>query len=327
MNQTIKHREALSHLLEEMRLPKSELGERLEQALDPSYWKELNPALSIKSVGSNAITDVTATGLEERELAEKFSSEGYFQLGSVLSDADIGPLRDGIEVVKRAGWPPVFAFVYDQLWLAGRAPSLLRLVSAILGPGYKQSSNLWAHYVNPKKDATGWPPHADHYDSPDRVTVWIALNDATLDNGCLYLIPKDRIPQRIVETLYGPQGSVPVDDVRVMLQSALALPVLGGTVIGWQHDVIHWGSCHRGEQEEPRISISQEFIGPSVKPGEDELVLDVQSGLPTFEQRLYAIAAEILAYQSVEVLLIRYLDLARRLLAATGGVAMGNREL
>lgn len=326
MEQTTKHREALSNLLEATRLPVSEVGERLQQALDPSYWEKLNPSASINAESPGSDVEAIAIDAQEAEIADRFFREGYFQLEPALSDTAIAQLKQSLEVVNRAGWPPVFAFVYDQLWLATRTPSLMRLLTAILGPGYGQSGGLWSHIVNPRKGATGWPPHADNHDSPGRVTVWIALNDATLDNGCMYLIPKDRIPRRIVETLYGPQRSVRITDLKLMLQSARALPVRRGTVIGWQHDVIHWGSCHGGEEKEPRISISQEFIGASVKPKEDELVLDAQFTLPTFAQRLYAIASEILAYQSVEALLIRYVDLAQHLIAATGGVAMPNRE-
>jgi len=322
MNQNSNYGEALSHLLEETRLSVSEVGERLEEALDPAYWEKLNPSLSINGASPGYDLDAIAINSQETEIVDRFVREGYFQLEPTLSDSAIAQLKDSIEVVKRAGWPPVFAFVYDQPWLATRTPSLMKFLSAILGAGYRQSGHLWSHYVNPTKDATGWPPHVDNLHCPDRVTVWVALNDATLDNGCLYLIPKDRIPRRIVETLYGHQNSVPIVDLKVMLQSALALPARCGTVLGWQHDVIHWGSFHRGEQEHPRISISQEFIGASVESKNDELVFPVHSSLPTFAERLHAIAAEILVYQKVETLLIRYVELARRLTAATAAATL-----
>jgi len=139
----------------------------------------------------------------------------------------------------------------------------------------------------------------------------------------LYLVPKDLVSNSVVETLYAPGDFVPIADLQVMLQGAEALPASAGSVLGWQHDVIHWGSCHRGREEHPRISITSEFISASSALREDEIPpLDVSGSLPTLEQRLCAIGAEILNYQRVEAVLIRYVDLARELIAATGSGAM-----
>jgi len=329
MKQSNGHREAVLQLLEQTRLPQGEVSERLIQALDPAYWEKLNPFLSIgREKHCENIEEMAMSAEAEPQVAERFFREGYFKLDSLLSHTAKEKVKDGVEVVKRAGWPPVFGFVYDQFWLAIRPPSLMRLLTAILGPGYKQSWHLWSHYIHPKRGASGWPAHVDNYHYPDRVTIWIPLSDATLDNGCLFLIPKDLVSNSVVETLYAPGDLVPIADLQVMLQGAEALPVRGGSVLGWQHDVIHWGSCHRGRQEHPRISITSEFISTSSTLREGEIPpLDVSGSLPTFDQRLYAIAAEILNYQRVETLMIRYVDLARRLMAATGGVAMPNRKL
>lgn len=313
-----RHREGLSRLLEQARLSQNEVSERLRLALDSTYWEKLNPHLSINAGNAGDNIETIAIGAEaQADLQKKFAKQGYFKIDALLSQAAVERLKTGIEVLKSAGWPPAFSFVYDQFWLATRTLSFVQLMSAILGPDYKQSCHLWSHYVYPRRGARGWPPHVDNPDRPNRLTVWIALNDATLDNGCLYLIPKDLVPKTLVENFVG-QETCSRADLMAMLQSAEALPVSAGTVLGWQHEVIHWGSYHRAEEKNPRISISQEFIGASMTPKKDELPLfAAQSGLPSFEQRLYAIGTGILAYQRVETLLIRYSELAERLVAAT----------
>ena len=107
-------------------------------------------------------------------------------------------------------------------------------------------------------------------------------------------------------------------DMKNLLQGGRALPVRTGSVLGWGPEVIHWGSYHKGQHEHPRFSISMEFVGASERQRDDEPpLLDTIKSLPTFEQRLYAIAQGILVYQKAETLLIRYLDLAERLVAAT----------
>jgi ectoine hydroxylase-related dioxygenase (phytanoyl-CoA dioxygenase family) len=258
--------------------------------------------------------------LATAKLKEDFAGKGYFQIDSLLSRATVERLKAGIESVRDAGWPGVFSFVYDQFWTTSRAPFLVDLLSHILGPGYKQSCHLWSHYVHAKQGAAGWPPHLDNYGRPDRVTVWFALSDATLDNGCLYLIPKDLTPPGIAEKFVN-LDSFPLSDLRALLQGGRALPVSAGAVLGWGPEVIHWGA-YAAEQTQPRISISQEFVADSLTRREDEVPLfDTSGSLPTFEQRLYAIGKGILTYQRVETLLIRYLDLAQELVAATTSAA------
>src|SRR5260370_39339926 len=111
--------EAVLQLLEQTRLRPSEVSERLGQALSPAYWEKLNPFLSIDRETHGENIEKMAIGPEaENELAETFFREGYFKLDSLLSHIAIGRLKDAIEVVRRAGWPPVFGFVYDQFWLA-----------------------------------------------------------------------------------------------------------------------------------------------------------------------------------------------------------------
>ena len=318
MNQTSVRREAFLQLLEETRLTQSEVSERLAQAQDPAYWRNLSPSLSIngENAGDEIETSLLTPGAQA-DLQKEFDREGYFQIDSVLSKTTAAELKAGVEIVRGAGWPPVFSFVYDQFWLPVRTTLLERALSAILGAGYKQTCYLWAHYVCPLRGAHGWPPHVDYAGRRNRVNVWLALNDATLDNGCMYLIPKDLTPPGIAENFLK-IDSFSFADMKTLLQGGRALPVRTGAALGWGPEVIHWGSYHKGQHRNPRFSISMEFVGASEKQKDDEPpLLDTTKSLPTFEQRLYSIAQGILVYQKSETLLIRYLDLAQRLLAAT----------
>jgi len=299
-------------------LTQSEVSERLAQAQDPAYWNSLSPSLSINGEHPGDKIETNRLGLgAQAGLQKEFDREGYFQIDSVLSEETAEQLKAGIEIVKDAGWHPVFSFVYDQFWLPVRTSSLVSMLSAILGPGYKQSCYLWAHYVCPLRGAHGWPPHVDYAGRRNRVNVWLALNDATLDNGCMYLIPKDLTPPGIAENFLK-IDSFSFADMKNLLQGGRALPVRTGAALGWGPDVIHWGSYHKGQHEHPRFSISMEFVGASERQRDDEPpLLDTTKSLPTFEQRLYSVAQGILVYQKAETLLIRYLDLAERLLAAT----------
>ena len=309
--------EALRQLLEQARLPEDEVTSRLKKALSPAYWEELNPSLSVgRDVAPDAVETTAIDSQRQNELLNKFNQQGYFQIEPLLSESLVKSMRECVALLKREGWPPVFAFIYDQFWLVWRIPSLVRLLSAILGPGYQQTFQVWSHYIPARSGAAGWPPHLDGYQEPDRLTVWIPLSDATLDNGCIYLIPKHFFPSKIVET-----KNTNWSDLEVLLQGSRALPAKAGSILCWDYGVMHWGSiCDRPAH--PRVSIAVTLVGKQVatlrKLRTGKPTIDGHANLPNFAQRLEAIGTSIQTYCTRELLMMRYQKLAERLLQQLG---------
>jgi hypothetical protein len=312
------HQDAARQLLEQTRLSGDEVTSHFKRALAPTYWEELNPSLSIGSdITNDGIETTVIDSRHGNKLVNQFMKEGYFKTESMILNSTLSNMRECVEVLRKEGWPPVFSFVYDQFWMVSRLPSLVQLLSSILGPGYRQIPPIWTHYVQPRRGAAGWPPHIDNPNRSGRVTVWIPLSDATLDNGCMYLIPKDLISTKIADN-FTKLETVASQDLMTLLQGSRALPARAGEVLCWDFGIIHWGSTC-GREGNPRISISQEFIGESLEPMGDELPLfDLHLGLPTFALRLYAIGTAIIAYQGFNPLLIRYIELAKRLVKHIG---------
>ena len=306
------HEEALHALLEQTRLPKDEVSARLESALSEAYWLSLCPQLTLgggRVSTSREVADIDAQCLSD--LLKKFAREGYFQTAPLFSSVTVDRMAECIGVLRAADWPPVFAFVYDEFWEVTRGTGLSALLSAALGADYRQLPHVWAHYVS-RRGGAGWPPHTDSRRKVNRITVWVALSNATLDNGCIYLIPKNMAPEAIVRD-FGRLQSLGIGDAKSLMQRSRALPAPAGTVLGWGHDVIHWGAAC-GPSGETRISISQEFVSGGVSaPGGETLLLDAQR-LPSFTERLRVVAKAIVAYQGFEPLTIRFLELAERLL-------------
>ena len=82
--------------------------------------------------------------------------------------------------------------------------------------------------------------------------------------------------------------------------------------------MIHWGSP-RARTGTPRISISMEFIdGTADLTPEDLPRFDGVSSLPTFAQRLAVVGNAILDYQTNEPLMVRFVELAKRLVEHLG---------
>jgi hypothetical protein len=168
-------REIVQQLLDRARLSEDEVESRLKSALDPVYWEGLNPGFTVGRQTNGEIPETNPLDIENvYELRRSFERKGYFQTDQILPESVLKPIRECIERLKAERWPPVFVFVYDQVWQVSNAPSLIRLRSEFLGPGCKRTSRVWCFYVNPAPGSKGFAPHADGFGRADRLTAWIA---------------------------------------------------------------------------------------------------------------------------------------------------------
>ena len=292
-------------------LTESEIAIRMKRALSRDYWKQLCPDLSLTELIS-ATQEKAITDEHLRELEQQFSEEGYFRCEGLLNSEWMLRLANCIELLRKKDWPGVFAFVYDDFWLLTMGSAISRLLTTILGSGYRRTSHIWAYFVPAIDGARGWPPHVDGDQGQKRVTIWIPITDATLDNGCMFLIPQNLISKEHVARF---RSSNPGDfeDTTCLLQSSRALPSAAGSVLCWDYGIIHWGSISR-KASNPRISVGFSFIGPNTKETKAEPPLfDGITGLPSFEDRLRLVGKAILTYQFREPLTFRYLELAKQL--------------
>lgn len=316
--------EVAGNLLQQARLRMEDLVSRLAQARLISYWEGLNPSLSVG--GSGASLQFEATPLSPRrqkEAAAQLLADGYFQVDRVLSVSVLRTMRKAIEVLKRETWPLVFAFVYDEFWLVPRIPSLMQLLSEVLGAGYRQIPDFSSFYVPALKGAAGFSPHADDSslsDSRARLAVWVPLSNATLDNSCIYVVPRGRVASGPL-TRYLRNEELSTADAAALLQAGRALPVRPGSVLGWDYGLLHWGSVC-GATHTPRVSVGYAFIADGTPPKPDEYpLLDPRCILPTFPQRLHLIARMIPRYRRRDPSFVRYLEFARHLMEAVKGEA------
>src|SRR5207244_3331141 len=145
-------------------------------------------------------------------------------------------LNAAIDAVVAAGWPPVFAWVYDEFWSLARLPDASPLIASQLGAGYSQIPHIWVHVVPAMVGSSGWTPH---FDGPivGRASIWIALTDATLSNGCMHVVARRHLaPAFESEPL--DTGRVAIADAFRALQGVRALPASAGSVLGWTFDVL-----------------------------------------------------------------------------------------
>ena len=82
--------------------------------------------------------------------------------------------------------------VLDDLYRDySRHPKLLDLLTSLLGPDIKLFRD--ALMMKPPRHGSAKPYHQDSaywaIDPPDLASVWVALDDATLENGCMRVLP------------------------------------------------------------------------------------------------------------------------------------------
>ena len=289
---------------------------------DVSFWKSLNPNLSItKNPLSGAICPAENDAKIVKESLLRVVTEGYFQAPPILSTEKSNRLSQVITSLVDRNIPPVFAFVYDEFWsIFGGANHIL---VALLGQGYRiATSDIWIWHVAKGPNASGWGPHRDlgtletvrGDGRPTNLTLWVPLTDTTPLNGCMYALPTNLDP-------HVPNSLMDLSLTSEMLQGVRALPAEAGSVLGWNTHILHWGGRSSPWAKEPRISVAIYFQSDDFIPISEATIraLATKMALPfdarlelSFKDRLRAIAGAILQYRTM--VNIEYPDISAALI-------------
>jgi hypothetical protein len=281
--------------------------DKIDQVEDPAYWKSLNPKLSIDSKARSTFWKPKRFDSAWPTIRSNLITEGYFQSPGFLSKSRQTKMLAAVESLRSHGWPEPFVFVYDIFW---QAPKRLQfLLGRILGKDFRMLPDFWVWYVDNQKYESGWRRHRDRDADcigpdglPQSLTIWIALSDARIDNGCIYILPADKDPRYRKDFT-----ELALDnpfDVRALECSA-------GTLFAWNQVVLHWGGNSHPIAPNPRVSFAYEFQRQDV-PAHNFPQLD-PARMPRFEQRLALIAKQVLQYKHMYSLSDQMVDIAERL--------------
>jgi hypothetical protein len=300
-------------LLKKDRFSEAETIMRFEQACSQDYWRELNPQLNVcENLSFDNFERVPFNQQAIGEMQSSLDRGGYFCTSEpLITDKITSAMLLAVQNLRKAGWHEAWAFVYDEFWQVVRTPSMLKLLSGHLGEKYMALPHVVVHYVHPET-GTGWSPHVDFSDRQDRFTVWFSLSDATLDNGCMYIITRNKVSPALLDKWLAMED-LGHKEVKTLLQNSKALPVQAGSLLGWKGDVVHWGSTST-KNTQPRVSLSVVFIKENTSPMTDEVPLLLPTDIPDFPTRMISIANSI-KYYNVHVLALNKFDeIAKRLL-------------
>ncbi|WP_447040949.1 phytanoyl-CoA dioxygenase family protein [Streptomyces sp. DSM 118878] len=150
------------------------------------------------------------------ELAQKFADDGYAVVGEVISPGDLDVYRAiydrllsgdietgdkrsdlGSHVARKEGvrenitqimWPSALHPPLRELPLHNKALAVAR---ELIGDDAELDFDMMIHKDPHTAVATPWHQDAAYWvDMPDRraVSIWIAMDDASLDNGCMWYV-------------------------------------------------------------------------------------------------------------------------------------------
>ena len=303
-------------LVDEQQLDATALAELAGRCASPGYWTSLCRGLSIG--GATAIEEIAVPDSAWPAMARRIQDDGYGATPVFLPAAVLARLNGAIDALAAAGWPAAFAWVFDEFWSAARTSAARGLLAAALGPDARQVPHLWVHVVPAVAGARGWGPHKDGglaRGSRARLSVWIALTDATVDNGCMYVLPRAAASSALVDQDWD-RGVLPIADAIRLVSGVRALPAAAGSALAWDFDLLHWSGVRTGGGP-ARRSLSLEFIAADVEAAADEYPLigcGADDPLPPFSERLACIASGIVQYGKHEPGINRFRALAQRLL-------------
>ena len=273
----------------------------LAKMTDPAWWEQLCPELTIHGKPrANFAFDETTRAAFRRDIR----TEGYFQLAPRLEPAEIRALLSGVLRIRKASLLPLFVFMYAETWhVFHRLDALWRLA---LDGDWRLLPSFWAWYVAQGDNNAGWPPHRDRTSQPVlrdggmpvSLTCWIPLTPTTPLNGCMYIVPMQHQPS----------------DVRsIEPQMIRALPAAAGSILGWNHNVVHWGGMSTDKAPCPRVSLSFELQRADAPPLHRPLFAPGE--LPELRIRLALAGRMILLYDHMSRNDQRTIELARALCA------------
>ena len=170
--------------------------------------------------------------------------EGMLDTDESISDEDV--LKQYVAIHFPHKLSPV---IYDSLF----HQRIIDVLTKIISPNVKCMQSM-LFVKGPGKAGQSW--HQDEFYIPTRdktlTGVWIAIDDATVENGCLWIIPgKPGYIMKRVENNSNEYADVDTVDVSSVVKDAIPVEVKSGSVVFFHGYTLHsslrnkTGNCFR----------------------------------------------------------------------------------
>jgi hypothetical protein len=268
---------------------------------DIQYWKELCPNLTVSEMEYWS----TAPKVNAEDVNDRIVKDGYFHVPFDSWDLPLDEMAKCIEKLKELDIQPVWCFMYDEFWLL--TTRIDAYIKSVLGEKYHKLPDMWAWHIDPAKEERGWNVHRDRHlgtlfddGRPKSISVWIPLTDATVENGCMHVVPAARDPNYYTksEEIYYSDW-----EEHFYENDKVAVEAKAGDLLVWNQQLLHWGGSSTNKDASPRISVSVEFVADYVTRLQNHKEqYPVKPWLnpfhvPTFDKKAELINTVVLRYQ------------------------------
>ncbi len=179
--------------------------------------------------------------------------DGSIDTGSNRSDLGVGlGTNDKVENITQIMWPCDFVPGLLQMEYHTRA---LAVSKALMGDDMAMDFDMLINKAPETKTPTPWHQDAAYWiDMPDRraVSCWLALDPATIDNGCMWYIPGSHLLPLRPHRAAGAAGGALTCDASE--SEGIAIPIRPGTC------VIHHGATLHYSRGNTTLSPRRAFI-------------------------------------------------------------------
>lgn len=214
---------------------------------------------------------------------DHYRHNGYVVPDFRLSDDTLQRIRDDhSRFVQR--FPQFYDYcgallVYDMTFLNyARNEEILNMVEQLIGPNFA----LWnsSLFAKPARVGSRTPWHQDGEYWPIRplatCSVWIAVDDSNLENGCLKFVPRSHRDQRLLKhrtnTAKGLSLPLELENEEFDETTAVNIELKAGQVS--LHDVYLIHSSEPNRSERPRRGMTLRFM-----PTSSVYLRDISTGL------------------------------------------------
>jgi len=209
------------------------------------------------------------------EAVERFHTTGYLGPFRVCSEEQMEEYRSRVETAIERDGPHGDPHMYRHLDSAAvyqlcSHPAVVGRLQAVLG----ENLLLWASTLfNKRPGGDGIPWHQDtaYFDvePPVTVTAWIALTEATVDNGCLQMIPgthREHVPH--IESESNSHFDLVAEPEYVPEKRALDIELSPGEAVLFNERVLH--RSHPNTASAPRLGLSARVTVPFARINTDD---------------------------------------------------------
>jgi len=206
----------------------------------------------------------------------KYASDGYCDAISVLTPSEVKRCRAELEAWERSvghplGWPEKSKsyLLFDWADAIVHNAHVLDAVEDLIGPDIlAYHSTTWIKEAH--SDAyTLWHQDGPYFflDPALHVTAWVALSDATVEAGCIHVLPGSHHQGPLAHVdapsqnnmIKRGQGIPGYDD-----EPGVALPVLAGQMSLHHTNLLH--TSRGNHSNDRRIGLGISYIPTSVRP-------------------------------------------------------------